>query len=58
MSRNGKTQTEVLSKSVSENFWIGPSEVCVIGVLYLSTFSEIQFCLSLHIYEQHTYKCL
>ena len=29
MSRNGKTQTEVLSKSVAENFWIGPGQVCV-----------------------------
>ena len=29
MSRNGKTQTEVISKLVFENFWIGPSQVCV-----------------------------
>ncbi len=34
ISRNGKTQVEVLSKSVFENFWIGPSQVknCLLKV--------------------------
>jgi len=30
MSRNGKTQTEVLSKSVAENFWIGPGQEALV----------------------------
>lgn len=60
MSRNGKTQLEVISKTAFENFWIGPSQVLLFFHSFfarlIGTQKEARSRWNKHIVRNH-HKC-